>query len=307
MRLDFNILWVDDQRARVESTRETVDLMVRQEGFRLCVEFAASVEEATRYLSEDIFGDHIDLVLMDYDLGAGAWGDEGLVQVRDRFEYKDVIFYSSEADNLRELVADKRLQGIFCSSRDDLPETVKGVFHALMKKVLDIDHSRGIVMGATSDIDHYVFDCIKAAVEAGGEDRLHLALKTVQKHLGEKSESFLRDTGKIGGIENLAELSKYPHMYTSSDRLRLLRTILKATGKHQDEVATIHHYLNNTVPLRNALAHVRVQTEGFSRRLFNSENEELTAEQMKELRQRLLGFQETVENLAAAIVPKPSA
>ncbi len=65
MRLDFNVLWVEDQRSLVESQREKIALEIKKEGFRLQVEFASSVDEANRFLSNDIYGDHIDLVLMD--------------------------------------------------------------------------------------------------------------------------------------------------------------------------------------------------------------------------------------------------
>src|SRR2546430_2299509 len=66
MRLDFNILWVEDQPANVKSSREKIERSIRNEGFRLQTQFAASVEEAKGFLASDIFGDHIDLVLIDY-------------------------------------------------------------------------------------------------------------------------------------------------------------------------------------------------------------------------------------------------
>lgn len=149
MRLDFNVLWVEDQKTNVEPQRQRIELLLRKEGFRLQVEFAASIDKAKDFLSNDIYGDHIDLVLMDYDLGAGDKGDQGLVEVRNKFHYKDIIFYSSQASDLPKLVADQKVQGVFCSTREDLADTVDGVFEALVKKVLDIDHARGIVMGAT--------------------------------------------------------------------------------------------------------------------------------------------------------------
>ena len=36
----------------------------------------------------------VDLILMDYDLGPGKKGDEGLSEVREIFPYKDIVFYS---------------------------------------------------------------------------------------------------------------------------------------------------------------------------------------------------------------------
>lgn len=299
MRLDFNILWVDDQPGRVLSTKERIESLVRREGFRLRVEFAESIEKAKEYLADDIYGDHIDLILMDYDLGAGGRGDDGLVEVRNVFQYKDVVFYSSQASDLPRLVAEKQLQGIFCSTRDSLHETVHGVFDALMKKVLDIDHSRGIVMGATSDIDHHVNDCLARTFDKGDEDSRSLAFKTVARHLRDKSESLEQERGKIAGLSHVADLVDFPHVYTSNDRLRLLKTMFESGGLQRDILPAIKEYLNRTVPMRNDLAHVRVETVGFSRKLYDRHGNELTNEQMKALRQDLLQFQELVEKLSS--------
>src|SRR6266487_5253266 len=154
MRLDFNILWVEDQPDAVKAQFDRIGLLLRKEGFRCNAEFATSVANAKGFLADDIFGDHIDLVLMDYDLGDGPNGSEGIEIVRDEFPFKDIVFYSaSGVQKLQQSLSEKKFQGIFYSSRQDLPDIVVGVFQALVKKVLDIEHSRGVVMGATSEID----------------------------------------------------------------------------------------------------------------------------------------------------------
>lgn len=301
MRLDFNVLWVEDQQNLVQSTRERIELLIRKQGFRLRVKFADSVEEAKKYLSEDIYGDHIDLILMDYDLGAGGKGDDGLVEVRNIFEYKDVIFYSADAPDLKRLVAQKLLQGIFCSTRDTLHETVQGVFDALMKKVLDIDHSRGIVMGATSDIDHCIVNCLNHSFEKGDDGHKKHALETIGRHIKERVKGFEKEVGKIADIKHVAELQEYHGTYTSNDRLRLLKALIEKSGEDAEVLDMIKEYLSETVPIRNDLAHVRVETEGFSRKLFNRKGVELTSEQMTSLRLALLEFQELVEQLEASL------
>lgn len=303
MRLDFNVLWVEDQQGAVQAQRERIELLVKKEGFRLQVLFAPSVGNAKEFLSTDIYGDHIDLVLMDYDLGAGGRGDEGLLEVRNIFPYKDIVFYSSQAPDLLDMVAKKHVQGVFCSTRDGLTDTVEGLFEALVKKVLDIDHSRGIVMGATSDIDHYVNDCLASSFGTNDEGRLNAALKVVEKHVGEKRKSFEKDLENLAAIKHVSELQKLHNIYTSNDRLRLLKSVLKGAESHQESVEAIVNYLANTVPKRNDLAHVRVKVDGFSRKLFDRNNNELTSEQMKSLRRELLEYQDIFEKLSERLNP----
>jgi len=198
-------------------------------------------------------------------------------------------------------VADRRIQGVFCSTRNDLPDTVVGVFEALVKKVLDIDHSRGIIMGATSDIDHYVNECLLAVVENGDEKVRETALKIVAERMVEIRERFSKDASAVESAKKISELLDLHNLYTSVDRLNLLRKLLEDGGKHKDQCASMKTYVLQTIPKRNILAHVRVQRNGFSRKLVDKKGNELTSDEMRELRRALLSQQEIFEALAPAL------
>lgn len=306
MRMDFNILWVEDQQDRVQAFRERLERLVRGEGFRLQVKFVSSVDEAVASLGDDVYTDHVDLVLMDYDLGAGKKGDEGLVEVRRLIPYRDVIFYSSKADELLKMVLARGVEGVFCSTRDDLPDRCFGVFESLIKKVVDIDHSRGIVMGATSDIDHYVMDALVASFERCDDDGKAAALEQVRKDLEKMRARFEQAANDIASVKHPSDLFDYHAFYTSVDRLELLRKVLKtgAPDEHKLNDATLIEYIQQTIPRRNDLAHVRVQVNGFSRKLVNRKDIELTAADMKALRLQLLQHHESIEGLCAALKPQ---
>lgn len=299
MRMDFNILWVEDQQDRVQSFKERLERLVRGEGFRLQVKFVNSVDEAVTSLGDDVYTDHVDLVLMDYDLGPGKKGDEGLVEVRRLIPYRDVIFYSSKADELLKMVLERGVEGVFCSTRDDLPDRCFGVFESLIKKVVDIDHSRGIVMGSTSDIDHFVMDALVASFDRCDDDGKAAALAHVLKDVEKMRARFEQAAKDISAVKHLADLFDYHAFYTSVDRLELLRKVLKAVAPdaHKSNDASLIDYIQQTLPRRNDLAHVRVQVNGFSRKLVNRKNVELTAADMKTLRLQLLQHHESIEGL----------
>lgn len=296
MRLDFNVLWVEDQQGAVEAQREKIETIISREGFRLKTQFSSSVDEAVSFLSNDIYGDHIDLVMMDYDLGAGKKGDQGLVEVRNLFPYKDIIFYSARED-LKTLVAEKMIQGIFCTSRTDLTDTVYGVFDALIKKVIDIDHSRGIVMGTTSDIDHFVHDCLNILFQSSDDELKGTILTNLEKHIKEKEASFAKDISALKQLSDISQILSMHNIYTSNDRLRLLKNALKTVKKYEEQCAEITNYMTNTVPKRNSLAHVKVRMNGFSRKLYDRKDIELTSDNMKEIRKELLKYHEIFEKL----------
>lgn len=298
MRLDFNVLWVEDNQNNVLSQKTAIERAIRREGFRLRVEFAGSVDSATTYLSTDIYGDHIDLILMDFDLGPGKKGDEGLSAVRDIFPYKDIVFYSgmSTAELIGKASA-QNVQGIFVANRDALPDVVEGVFENLVKKVLDIDHSRGIVMGATSDIDKVIFEGLSKVFDNCSNDQKKLAMEAIQKRLEEKREAFEKSADAIKAIKHVADLIDHHGIYTSDDRFRLLQKLMKQLALHEAHNGNFEGYRTTVMPRRNDLAHLRVERSGFSRKFYDRKGIELTTADMRSLRVALLEFQEILDEI----------
>lgn len=307
MRLEFNVLWVEDQQDAVKSQRERIEVLLRKQGFKLQVQFAKSVAEARTFLSSDIYGDHIDLVLMDFDLGAGPNGSEGLKVVREAFAFKDIVFYSAGGvPALQKAVAEGNVPGVFCSSRLDLPGTTFGVFEALVKKVLDIDHSRGIVMGTTSEIDHFVNEALLNAF-ATADDKLQKAALTIVKgQLADIRKTFDKNAAKVEAATDVSALLVLHHVYSSAHRLKLLRKLLDKQGSHADESAGMVSYETDTMPKRNDLAHVRVLRTGFSRKIYDRKGIEITIEDMQALRVALLEYHELFERISTSLQPKGS-
>jgi CheY-like chemotaxis protein len=302
MRLDFNILWVEDQPAQVEAQMEKIRLSLRKYGFRVNAKSATSVEEAGKFLGDSIFGDHIDLILMDYDLGEGPNGSEGIDRVRDVFAYKDIVFYTAGSmQTLKGALSEGNLQGIFYSSRQELTTTVVGVFETLVKKVLDIEHSRGIVMGATSEIDNFVIESLLAAFAQADDARKTKALDLIRNQGKENRKTLEKELKKIELLKDLDELPKFHHIFTSVHRLRLLRKMLEAMGTHAAECESMIQYVDKTVPRRNELAHVRVEREGFSRKLYDRDNKEVTIEDVTALLVELLDYHELFEGVKNAL------
>lgn len=298
MRLDFNVLWVENQQDLVQSQQEKLERQVRNEGFRLQVKFVSSVDEAVQCLSDDIYSDHVDLILMDYDLGPGKKGDDGLVEVRTRIPYRDVIFYSSQANDLLQIVLRRGVHGIYCSTREELPDTSIGVFEALVKKVVDIDHSRGIVMGTTSDIDHFVMDALADAFDKSTPEVRGNALARVKDDIEKIRVKFEKSLAVIAAAQHPSDLFEEHAVYTSVDRLHLLRRILKENPELQVDDAALVGYAQNAMPKRNILAHVRVEVDGFTRRLVDRKGVEHTSDHMKKLRLELLQHHENFEALS---------
>lgn len=297
MRLDFNILWVEDQPNQVNSQRESIERKMRSEGFKLQTEFVSSVEEAGSHLGDSVFRDHVDLVLMDYELAGAANGGEGLEIVRESCPFKDIVFYSAKVPTeLKKIVADNEISGVFCTHRNDLPDTVLGVFGVLVKKVLDIDHSRGIVMGATSEIDDFIVRAIEAVYSRCDDATRTRMLEIIKADVEKIRRTFEEDCAKLEALTDIAELKSCHRVYSSIKRLILLRKVLKESGREDLDLAAMLDY-EQTSPKRNILAHVTVVRNGFSRQIFDNKGAELTVEIMRKLRVELLRHHELFEGI----------
>ena len=302
MRLDFNILWVEDQPERVNAQRERIEILMRRQGFKLQTKMALSIEEATKYIGDDIYGDHIDLILMDYDFGDKPNGEAGLEMVRDTFPYKDIVFYSALAQrDLTKFVAQNKIPSVFCCIRNNLPDTVINVFEVLVKKVLDIDHSRGIVMGATSEIDEFVNKSLIHVFEKADEETIATAFNITGEQLNKIKKQFNEDWTRISKAKKISKILKIHNVYSSAHRLKLFMEILKRLGTHGKEQKTMLDYAKNTIPTRNDLAHVTVERNGFSRKIFNRSGKELTTEDMRVLRSALLEHHELFEGVLRSL------
>jgi hypothetical protein len=305
LRLDFNVLWVDDQPNAVNAQIERIKTQMENEGFSFRPTQCKSLAEVEKLIAEDVFQDEVDLILVDWDLGGGVHGQEVITKVREVAQYKDVVFYSARTPvaDLRKLAFDKGLEGIYCASREELVDEVLGVFESLVKKVLDLDHTRGIVMGATSDIDHLVNTCLAQAHTKLDDEGKSKFIDEALRRIAEKVKNVVKQGEKIKKDPSVEALFKAHMLFTSDDRLRMLATILEmdAFGAHAGAKVTITSYREHVVPDRNVLGHIVLAPEGKPQAVETSEGKRVSLDEMRNLRKLILGLREDFRALAIAL------
>jgi hypothetical protein len=305
MRLDFNVLWVDDQPDAVEAQSVPLTRKMEEEGFLFKRTLCKSLDEVTTILGDGVFADEIDLVLVDWDLGANVHGEDVIAKIREAAPYRDIVFYSARkpAAELRKLVFDNGIEGVYCASREELIPEVEDIFESLIRKVLDLDHTRGIVMGATCDIDHTVNECLLLIYEKldakGQEALLAEALERVQ----EKLKQWAKQVEKIQANASMPAVLEAHVYFTSNDRLRMLKGLVEgdALKAHANSGAALGKYIKAVVPERNTMAHVLPALKGKSRTVLNAAGEELGVKELRELRRLILGFRQDFYTLLSAL------
>lgn len=294
MRLDFNVLWVDDQPARVASQIKRISLQMAEEGFDFKPRQCTTMDQVEEVISEHVFTDEIDLILVDWDLGNNIHGEDAIDRIRQIVQYKDVVFYSGEATvmQLRQKAYDKKLEGVYCASREDLIDEVIGVFESLIKKVLDLDHTRGIVMGATSDIDHMVNSCLALAHGKLDDEGKAKFIDGALKRVAEKVKNIAKQGEKLAATPSVEALFKAHMLFTSDDRLRMLASILgmEEFAAYSASVTTIQSYRDGVVHDRNTLGHAVLVPQGKPSTVIDDTGKAVDIAQMRELRKLILSL-----------------
>lgn len=299
MRLDCVTLWIDDQPANITSTQQNFETRVNRLGFESICKTYTNIDDASKCLSDSIFQDSVDLIFVDYDLGNNTFGDSALKQIRRMLPYKDIIFYSAtELSTLLNKAYQAEVDGIFCSSRLELSEKGYLVFENLVKKVLDIDHTRGIIMGATSDIDVIIKDCIMAIHSKCGEECSCLEL-THQKILGGK-ERLCKIVEKKLCCTDFYSILRDNSVWTSYLLIDLLIDLVDK-DVFPTERNLLIKYKHDILPKRNQLAHVRLKSDDGAVFSEDAPGEIINESSMRELRCELVKHRANIRQLATKL------
>jgi hypothetical protein len=256
-------------------------------------------------ISDDLFIDEIDLILVDWDLGGGSRGYEAIEKIREVAPYKDVVFYSANTTpkELRRSVAEKELEGVYCASRDGLVDEFTGVFESLIKKVLDLDHTRGIVMGATSDIDHMVQECLRKMHDSSNQTEKQALVERVLALVEERADRLVQNAKDLRTAASLEKCFEAFDLFTAFARLRVLAGLLKEERfrvlvEYRDAVVA---YQQEVRSKRNQLGHRVLVPEGKPGAVVDGAGNTVSVQAARELRKKILdsrqGFRDLFVNL----------
>lgn len=303
MRLDFTILWIDDQPQHIRSFEEGLRNSLDDLGFKLTVIPVASLDAVDATVSEHVHDDAIDLVLVDYDLtGKGTGGEEALLQVRKKLPFKDLIFYSgTDVQKLREIAFKVGVDGIYFSSRPGLVGNATKAIQKLLSKVMDLDHMRGVVMSASSDID-FVVERSLLKMHDTLEDAEKVTLHAeIVAELREKLKKWNEDLEKVASKGDFASLMKKKHIFTASDRLSsLMKRLASWDAEHDETRSKVDSYINGVVQQRNKLAHAMLKRQGGKLQMVGME-QNWTAEEMTALRRELINHRDNFMLIAVLL------
>lgn len=305
MRLDFKILWVEDQPQAIAEDRVYLEAELRDFGFKPIVEPITGFDKVQELLARDPQDDEFDLILVDFDLGhSGGNGGDAARAIRDKFPHREMVFYSGKSpDDLRAVAAEKKIDGVYFAHRPELADDVFSVIENMLRKVVDLSHTRGIIMAETSELDHCLELCLSSSFEDLDIDRQKSFHNKIVEAIRERYKDQQKKLETLAHLEKFSELLGESHIMTSFDKTRAILRFLNSYTQIPDK--RIHHaavsdYQDNFQGVRNVLAHGMVTTKD-GHKVFKGQNDELNEERMREWRISLMDHRDQIKAVATAL------
>jgi len=297
MKLEYKVLWFEDQFDEIKGDVERLEELVSEFGFvpNFIHKDKISANEIEVLSNQLEFYNPYDLIIFDYDLGGQS--ENGLsiaAQLRSKI-FTDMIFYSGQIpQNLRRMLFENEVDGVFIIHRDTFYDDIEPIIEDHIKKMSDLNNMRGVVMSETSQMDVELREILiaksKGLSEQDLEDTFNVLKDRLSKQLREKQV-------KIDGLASLEEAVSN-HFMTTFDQIRVaLKSISGELGKGILKDQSLVHKVQVE---RNKLAHQKAELTADGRMLLHGKKEfvEYNFDEFKRLRNELVGAYSNISKLS---------
>ena len=232
MRLNYKILWFeDDERFFEFLNRNEIEKHLDAKGFNTKITRMGGGEALQTVLSE---ARKSDLLVIDYGLEESHFGDELIRQIRGGNINTEIIFYSAKGvGELRKFVYEKELDGVYCRPRDGITQEVLPIIDSTIRKILDLENSRGLAMAELGELD-LVMNEIIITVHGSSQERQAFIRGKMKERLQGQVKSLSKGLEKIDTLP-IEELVEHLDSYK---RLNTMVSICKELGftSHQERL-----------------------------------------------------------------------
>ena len=261
MRLQFGILWVEDNYSPAEA--KALERATDAAGFKLNIENSKDGEDIDRWADQQNKFHLFDLILLDLKLANEASGTELASRVRDLFRFTPILFYSGNktTDELRALMAEQQIEGVFCVHRDHFIERARELISDFSMPLNRLSGMRGISMEVVAEADSLFQEVI-----------LHLEDHLSELNIINSLDTDVRKSAEdiASGYSNAPDLKSKLEQHRAVDSMKLFRLFRRVVkdkiGSMQDErikdhLISLHErtkrYDTDVIKIRNVLGHAQ--------------------------------------------------
>lgn len=306
MKLEFKILWFDDIPSGVVGARDRVVRHLSRQGFKALIKEVIVINDIVSLLPTLEIGGSPDLIMMDWNMGngtngCGLDGSDIAKVVRKRFKYQEIVFYSADsARNLRKAIFDKDIDGVFCVNRNNIAAETINVINTMLRKVLDLNQMRGIVMSHVSEFDEKINECLSVLHEKSNGELQNKILSELHKVIKNFHESKLDTLGRDRSENPLEDYKKLSVLDARYGVLKKLLRELTPNGHLDTILDALDKFREDVLTPRNALAHAK-EVRVKNKIILKHGDEFYDEKRLSAIRQALLSHEDNFQNIHESI------
>ena len=259
MKLDYNILWIDD---KIE-TRPFQSILARVKEYLSQLFFSCTIEQAEDFDNfMEIYAKkgEYDLIITDFTLNEGSTGKQVVDFIRDNdHNFTEIFFYSANRDvKTIDLINKNRITfyQLVEGSYKELEKEIKDVVSLTIKKFQHIVAMRGMIMNETSSLDLQMLEIIKLALKNDNIEFEELSLKIYDEliNLYNTKNKFVNECKESG---KFAALTKDNVVFSADYKIKTLGQILISLGlndfseKYKEEINSVRNKFAHAILLRD--------------------------------------------------------
>jgi hypothetical protein len=271
MRIKYNLLWIEDEASWLKNARKIIETIVDDYGFNAEIVELKTEPDAIKFIAESNLQVY-DLIIVDFKIGNHEVGNNFIENIRSHNVLTEVIFYSSNLQQIRDTIHQQQVEGVYCANRNttQFVDKFEKVFKTTIKKTQDISSLRGLVLSECSQLDEMLFDIAKAFVAKhsnGLDEKLKKYIIDNQVKDWKKTSSKLEEL-----LPTLSPMELISHEFIESNRkMRIVGQILeildiKTLVSKADFSAK---YTEDIIRPRNILAHC-IEVEKGDKRILST-------------------------------------
>lgn len=258
MRLNFCVLWIENDEEWAESIREEIEEAIL--GFGLLPELRIEPKGDDRLSYKGY-----DLILMDLALADGKSGDEVISKIRSLEIFTDVVFYTASGiAAVKDKARSMDLEGVYFADRSQalFIAKIKEIINASVRRLQDLVNLRGVVMAEVSELDSQMEFIVNKYFQSKE------TLDEFHKHVSSDREKSIKKILVEVGCEKKCYISWKDHtiddiikQLDSSQKARAIKIVVENLAKTNESFSKYlktnfyEEYNKSIISVRNNLAH----------------------------------------------------
>ncbi len=296
MRINYNLLWVEDNKGWYGTTKELFEGLMDDLGFKLNCKNCKNLNDVNNEIQNNNLKPY-DLLLVDFTLAGSPNGDEIINLIRSNEEnpiLTDILFYSTDVQSVKESMSEFGLEGVYTSHRNEIERKFELVVNTTIKKIQEVNSMRGLIMSETSDLDDLMLIIIHKLLSSEIKEPI---IHYIQEEIISTAK---RNCNKVWNFEtDIKDKINDSRVFTSFHKAKCINKLYKV--KEIGIKNFFCDYEKDIISTRNIFAHVKEISDEEGKSVLIShvtgKEEVFNEERCIEIRKKLIEYRNILESI----------